>query len=63
MKKDLHPLSTILQCANIFAEQVLTSPHHQGLSGPEAVKYIEKVYPEKMDPLCLAALKKIFPES
>lgn len=62
-KKDLHPLSPILQCANIFAEQVLTTGNYTGLSGPEGVVYLSRVYPDKIDPVCLAALKKLFTES
>lgn len=62
-KNDFHPLSPILQCANLFAEQALTSANHKGLSGPEAVVYLSRVYPDKIDPVCLAALKKLFTES
>jgi putative nucleotidyltransferase with HDIG domain len=62
-KRDFHPLSPILQCANLFADQALTSPNHKGLSGPEAVVYLSKVYRDKIDSTCLAALKKLFTES
>lgn len=57
----MYPLSPILQCANLFAEQVLSDAHHTGLPGVQAIQYLERVYPNRIDPLCLTALKKIFP--
>ncbi len=63
IKKDFHPLSPILQCANLFAEQALAGANHKGVSGPEAVVYLARVYPDKIDPVCLSALKKLFTET
>ncbi len=59
-KKDFHPLSQILQCANLFTGQVLTSKNHVGLSGPDAIKYISRMYADKIDTVFLVALKKLF---
>ena len=60
VQKEMHPLSPILQCANLFTEQVLTNKNHDGVSGPAAIEYLERIYPKRIDPTCMAALKKIF---
>lgn len=60
LKKHLHPLSRIVHCANLFVEQVLTGPNHEAQSAPVAVKYLESVHGDRIDPASLKALKKLF---
>lgn len=55
-----HPLSKILQCANIFIEQTLAGANFAGKSAPEAIAHIESIYAGRMDPKCIKALKELF---
>jgi putative nucleotidyltransferase with HDIG domain len=60
-KKDLHPLSRILQVANLFIEQSLKGPHTEGMSGKAAIAYLERIYGDRLDRDSLDALKSLFP--
>jgi putative nucleotidyltransferase with HDIG domain len=59
-RKDMHALSKILQCANVFVEAALKSPHHPEQSGADAIASIERTYGERLDKNTLTALKSIF---
>jgi response regulator RpfG family c-di-GMP phosphodiesterase len=59
-KRDSHPLSPILQVANLFVEQALKGPHYKGKTGLEAIQHIEKMYQDRFDPKCIQALKSCF---
>ncbi|MGE0762348.1 MAG: response regulator [Bdellovibrionales bacterium] len=59
-KHEMHPLSKILQTANLFMEQALKGPNHPGMSGLNAVAYLEKIYFDRLDPACVTALKSLF---
>jgi len=62
-KKDLHPMSRILQLANLFMELALKGPHHPGMPGANAMAYIERVYGDRVDKECMKALKLLFADS
>ncbi|MBY0315467.1 MAG: response regulator [Bdellovibrionales bacterium] len=55
-----HPLSKILQCANIFVEHTLPGHGATGKPALGAIEHIERVYGSRVDRDCLAALRKIF---
>jgi putative nucleotidyltransferase with HDIG domain len=55
-----HPLSKILQCANIFVEQTLAGPSSGGKSAITACEFMEKILADRIDPECLKALKALF---
>jgi len=59
-KFNQHPMSKILQCANIFMDQTLTGPSAEPKNADQAVLYMEKVYANRIDPDCLAALRALF---
>ncbi len=59
-KHALHPLSKILQLANIFVEQVLVSPSNPGKTPRQAIEYIETIYGERVDAKALEALSGLF---
>jgi putative nucleotidyltransferase with HDIG domain len=59
-RHDQHPLSRIVQCANIFIENTLESPHCAGRSAISAIEYITKIHGHKIDTECLNALKSLF---
>jgi putative nucleotidyltransferase with HDIG domain len=61
VKKQLHPLSRVLQTANLFMEQALKGPNHAGMPGAQAAQYIERVYNTRLDPECIKILKSLFP--
>ncbi len=60
IKKELHPLSRILQVANLFMEQALKGPHNPGMTGLAAAQFIERIYNSRVDTDCIKALKSIF---
>lgn len=60
VKKDMHPLSRILFAANQFMNHALKSAHHQGMPGPQAIQYLERVYGDRIDKECLQALRSLF---
>lgn len=59
-KFNQHPMSKILQCANVFMDQTLTGPSAEAKSAEQAILYMEKVYANRIDPECLAALRSLF---
>lgn len=61
VKRDQHPLSKILQCANIFIEAVNTNRLNKSpVKAPAVLAQLGKLYGSRIAPECLAALKKIF---
>ena len=59
-KLHLHPLSNILQLANLFVGLALKGPHNPGMSGQEAIKHLESTYAGRFDPQSMACLKSLF---
>jgi putative nucleotidyltransferase with HDIG domain len=59
-KFHLHPMSKILQCANIFVENTVAGPNGSAKSPQAAIQYIEKIYGDRVDIQCVAALKVLF---
>lgn len=59
-KFHLHPMSKILQCANIFVENTVAGPNGAVKPPQSAIQYIEKIYGERVDIQCVAALKVLF---
>lgn len=60
--RDQHPLSRIIQCANIFVDNLSmlqndSSRHAEPL---EVLNHIESIYGPRIDPACMAVLKKLF---
>lgn len=55
-----HPLSKVLQCANIFIEQTLVGANFAGKPAAEAIAHIESIYAGRMDVKCIKALKDLF---
>jgi len=55
---DLHPLSKILQLANVFMNQAVNTAGE--MTGPGAIAHIERVYDTRIDSKCLLALKSLF---
>lgn len=62
VKKNLHPLSRIVQVANLFMENVLKGPQSPGMTGPAAVEKISRIYMDRVDTEALNALKSLFQE-
>ncbi len=62
-KKEQHPLSKILQTANLFLEHALKGPNNPGMSGTAATEYILRIYNARLDPECIKALKLLFPNA
>lgn len=61
IKKDQHPLSRIIQCANIFLDYVDASRgDNVPVQAANIINHIEKVYLTRLDADCLNALRKIF---
>lgn len=57
-RSELHPLSKILQAVNIFIE--LTLNHSgQGMSGLNAISYMEKIYDSRIDSDVLLAIRSL----
>ncbi len=60
-RKDQHPLSRILQCANIFVDQVnLVKDDNQEVAAKQVIEHISTIYGNRVDAECLMAFKKIF---
>lgn len=59
-KFELHPLSKIIQCANIFIDLTLPSPNYEPKKPLDAIDYMIRLYGKRIDPACIAALKKLF---
>lgn len=57
-----HPLSKILQLANLFVEVALPGPNSPGMPGDKTIIYLEHSYAERYDELAMKALKSIFRE-
>lgn len=55
-----HPLSKILQCANIFMEQTLPGPNSEAKTAAQAILHMEKIYGLRVDAECVAALRSLF---
>lgn len=56
-----HPLSTILQLANLFVGLALDGPHNSGMNGKDAIKILENTYAGRYDVNAMNALKMLFP--
>ncbi len=59
-KQELHPMTKIIQAANIFIENTLTNPNGTNMTATSAIHHMEKVYGGRVDPACIKALKKLF---
>lgn len=59
-KKDHHPLSRIIQLANQFVNLAVPGPNTPGMSGEEAVNYLQARLSERFDEKAMGALKSIF---
>lgn len=59
-KKDQHPMSKIIQIANIFIENTLANPGGANKSPTSAISHIESIYGNRINSECLTALKNIF---
>lgn len=59
-KFHLHPMSKILQCANIFVESTVAGPNGAAKPPQAAIQYMEKIYGDRVDIQCVAALKVLF---
>lgn len=56
-----HPLSKIFQLACIFLEYAMVSPTNpDGRSPKDAIRHIENVYMDRVDPKCLQGLREMF---
>lgn len=55
-----HPLSKILQLANQFVEVAMVGPHSSGMSGEDAVIYLENSFRGRFDEKAMVALKSLF---
>ncbi len=62
-KLALHPMSKILQCANIFIENALAGSNGPGKSALIVIAHMEKIYDRRVDRHCLAALKVLFKDA
>lgn len=61
VRKDQHPLSRIIQCSNIFLDQVNTiKAEKKQVVVSNILDLIEKLYEKRVDAECLHALRKIF---
>lgn len=60
-KLNLHPLSCILQLANLFVGFTIAGPHNSAMSGQEAIKIIESTHAGRYDENAMNALKLLFP--
>ncbi len=59
-KNQFHPLTKIFQVADLFADQAIKGPHHQGMTGAAAVNHVQKFYGDRIDSASLSALASIF---
>lgn len=61
LKNDQHPLSKIVQCANIFLDQINSiKADGQPVVVANVLQRIQSLYGPRIDAECLSALKKIF---
>ncbi len=59
--RDQHPLSKILQAAVLFVEYTDTLRQSgQPITAAAVIANLQQLYEKRIDPLCLAALKKIY---
>ena len=64
--RDQHPLSKIMQLANIFVEHMQLAKDEGGdkaLAPMEVIAHIERIYENRIDKNCLSALKELFASS
>lgn len=59
-RRQHHPLSKILQLANLFVEVALVGPHSPGMSGEHTITFIEHSHADRFDDRTMQALKSIF---
>lgn len=59
-KRDQHPLSKILQCANLFLDTVNLKKNEASFDVGTAINHIQRIYEKRVDADCIVALKKIF---
>lgn len=59
-RADLHPLSRVLQCANVFMDQTIGVGHTEAREPKLVLEHIEKVYGSRIDEGCMIALKNLF---
>lgn len=59
-RRQHHPMSKILQLANLFVEVAMAGPHSPGMSGEKTITFLEHSYSERFDERTMAALKGIF---
>ena len=60
-KNEQHPLSKILQCTNVFIENInIAKGNGEKIVVTKILDHIEKIYEKRVDPQCLLALKNIF---
>ncbi|MES2802453.1 MAG: response regulator [Bdellovibrionota bacterium] len=62
-KAALHPMSKILQCANIFIENALAGSNGSGKPALLVIAHMEKIYGRRVDRHCLNALKVLFKDA
>lgn len=62
-KKHQHPLSKILQLANLFVGLALAGPHNEAMSGIEAIMLLESRFTGRFDEKAMIALKLAFRKS
>jgi putative nucleotidyltransferase with HDIG domain len=55
-----HPLSKIIQLANLFVEVALAGPHSPGMPGDKTITFLEHSYADRYDYAAMKALKSIF---
>ena len=60
-KFTLHPLSKIIQVANLFIDQALKSPTNPGMVGLAAIEHMNRAYGDRLDKKTMAALQRLFP--
>lgn len=61
LARDQHPLSKILQISSLFIESIdHLRQNGQPVIANDVIKGLEQLYDKRLDPLCLAALKKVY---
>ena len=61
LAREQHPLSKILQTAVLFVESVeALKAAGQPVAATEVIRNLREMYDKRIDPLCLAALKKVY---
>ncbi len=60
--RDQHPLSKILQCANILVDNLsMTEKDESGNISPiDVLNHIDSIYGPRVDPACMAIIRKLF---